>query len=98
MTGTPTATKSLTSLRTATITVMLIDRLNADLVTLSGCRTGQGQIRSGEGVLSLARAFMEAGAHNVVMSLWKTDDEASLEFMSLLPEPGKGRLTRASAS
>ena len=56
-------------------------RLNADLVTLSGCRTGQGQIRLGEGVLSLARAFMEAGAHNVVMSLWKTDDEASLEFM-----------------
>ena len=58
-------------------------RLNADLVTLSGCRTGQGQIRSGEGVLSLARAFMEAGAHNVVMSLWKTDDEASLEFMKV---------------
>jgi CHAT domain-containing protein len=58
-------------------------RLNADLVTLSGCRTGQGQIRSGEGVLSLARAFMEAGARNVVMSLWKTDDEASLEFMKV---------------
>ena len=73
-------------------------RLNADLVTLSGCRTGQGQIRAGEGVLSLARAFMEAGAHNVVMSLWKTDDEAGLEFMRVFYQDlAKAGLSRTSA-
>ena len=57
--------------------------LNADLVTLSGCQTGWGEIKSGEGLLNLARAFMIAGTRNVIMSLWKTDDEASMQFMKV---------------
>jgi len=58
-------------------------RLNADLVTLSGCRSGIGRILRAEGMFSLARAFLSAGARNVIMSLWKTDDEANLQFMKI---------------
>lgn len=56
-------------------------RFNAELVTLSACETALGKIVSGEGLLNLARAFLVSGAKNVVVSLWKTEDEASKEFM-----------------
>ncbi|MEN7547305.1 CHAT domain-containing tetratricopeptide repeat protein [Rapidithrix thailandica] len=51
-----------------------------DLVVLSACETGTGLLKKGEGVISLARAFMYAGCPNVVMTLWKADDVASFEI------------------
>ncbi len=55
--------------------------LNADMVCLSACETGMGEIRSGDGLVGLSRGFMVAGAKNVGVSLWSVDDEATSEFM-----------------
>jgi CHAT domain-containing protein/Tfp pilus assembly protein PilF len=45
-----------------------------DLVILSACETGAGNLTKGEGIMSLSRAFRYAGCPNVVTSLWKADD------------------------
>ena len=55
--------------------------LHADLVVLSACQTGVGELRKGEGVISLARAFMYAGTKSVVTTLWSVDDAKSKELM-----------------
>jgi len=57
--------------------------LNADLVTLSACNTGYGQLQEGEGTMSLARAFSYAGVPSVVMSHWEVDDKVTSELMIL---------------
>lgn len=51
------------------------------LVTLSACSTGQGQIKTGVGVLGLQRSLFVAGAQSSLLSLWKVDDSATAEFM-----------------
>ncbi|NVK57896.1 MAG: CHAT domain-containing protein [Alteromonadaceae bacterium] len=55
--------------------------LNADLVVLSGCDTSQGKLIAGEGMLGLSRAFMQAGARNVIGSLWKVQDDVTAKLM-----------------
>jgi CHAT domain-containing protein len=56
--------------------------LEADLVVLSGCRTGIGRVIRGEGIMALSRAFLAAGASRLVMSLWSVDDKATAELMA----------------
>jgi CHAT domain-containing protein/Tfp pilus assembly protein PilF len=61
-------------------------KLNADLVVLSACRTGQGRMHRSEGVSGLARVFLYAGSRGVVCSLWSVDDEATADLMRLMYE------------
>ena len=56
--------------------------LNADLVCLSACETGMGEIKAGNGMVGISRSFMIAGAKRVGVSLWSVDDEATAEFMA----------------
>ncbi|MEM9931772.1 MAG: CHAT domain-containing protein, partial [Bacteroidota bacterium] len=53
----------------------------ADLTVLSACQTGTGALRTGTGVLSLARAFRYAGSKDVVMSLWSVNDRSTYQLM-----------------
>jgi CHAT domain-containing protein len=56
-------------------------RLDADLVTLSGCQTALGKAAAGEGYIGLAQAFLQAGARSLLVSLWTVDDEATALLM-----------------
>jgi CHAT domain-containing protein len=51
------------------------------LVVLAGCETGKGRLSRSEGPLSLARAFLNAGAESVVATAWDVDDRRSSELM-----------------
>ena len=55
--------------------------INADLVVLSSCESGIGQLVQGEGLIALNRSFIYSGAKNVLFSLWKVSDKYSSELM-----------------
>lgn len=56
-------------------------QLNADLVVLSACETGTGELQRGEGIISLARAFAYAGAKSIATTLWQVNDQSMQEIM-----------------
>lgn len=58
--------------------------LRANLVVLSACETGYGKFEKGNGIASLARAFMYAGAPSLIVSLWQVNDHVTSEIMQNL--------------
>lgn len=74
-------------------------KLPAEVVVLSGCRTGLGKEIKGEGLVGLTRGFMYAGSARVLVSLWDVADEASAELMTKFYREmlGRERLRPAAA-
>lgn len=85
---------SLQSITTAEIYNLPV---KTELVVLSACQTGIGQIRKGEGMMSLSRAFMYSGSPSVVASLWAVDDEKTEQLMDFFYENLKKGLDKDKA-
>lgn len=56
-------------------------KLNAELVVLGACETGLGELRKGEGIIGFLRAFIYAGASNLVTSQWRVNDQYTSRWM-----------------
>jgi CHAT domain-containing protein/tetratricopeptide (TPR) repeat protein len=58
-------------------------KLNAELVTLSGCATGMNVVTPGDELLGLIRGLLYAGAHSVLLTLWDVHDRSTADFMAI---------------
>jgi CHAT domain-containing protein len=72
-------------------------RLDADLVTLSACKTALGKEMGGEGLVGLTRAFQVAGARSILASLWSIGDRSTAQFMPRFYQHLRAGLTKDEA-
>jgi len=61
--------------------VLKMNLMNTELIVLSACQTGQGDVKGSEGVEGLQRGFKMAGVRYIIMSLWQVPDKETKEFM-----------------
>ena len=73
-------------------------KIDAHLVVLSCCNTGQGQFRKGESVFALNRSFMAAGGQNVISTLFKVPDALACELMTHMYEEHLSRQKNISSA
>jgi CHAT domain-containing protein len=64
--------------------IAALDLSGVDWAVLSACQTGVGEVRAGEGVFGLRRAFQVAGVKTLIMSLWEVEDRSAREWMKKL--------------
>lgn len=64
-----------------TLDELYFSKNQSELVVLSACKTSDGELKKGEGVMSLARGFFNAGAKSVISSLWDINEKASSEII-----------------
>ncbi len=76
----PQQSDSIAGYRLYTSELYNLELDSVQLVVLSACETGGGQMVRGEGVMSLARAFAYAGCPNIMMTLWKAEDWATAQI------------------
>jgi CHAT domain-containing protein/tetratricopeptide (TPR) repeat protein len=75
--------------------ISMMDLRGTELVVLSACETGLGDVKNGEGVFGLRRAFLYAGSRTLVSSLFEVPDEQTRDFMRFFygsMKAGKGKL------
>lgn len=76
-----------------TMSEVLSLRLDAEVAALTACQTGLGRMATGEGVMGLGRAFQQAGARHVLMSLWSVSEDSTTELAARFFKKLKSGLT-----
>ena len=92
--------ESIAGMEDGILTALEISEMNlqnAELVVLSACETGLGDIKGGEGVFGLQRAFKLAGVKTIIMSLWKVPDGSTSEMMQLFYSKWLGGMDKREA-
>lgn len=72
-------------------------KLDAELVTLSGCATGMNVVTPGDELLGLVRGLLHAGAHSLLLTLWDVHDQSTADFMARFYRLCQDGLSKASA-